>query len=46
MDKYVYVESDVPTDGKQIGASDTIPANGRVLTDSIPARGFVVYSDR
>ncbi len=44
--RYVYDENDVPTDNKVIGASGSVTADGRVLTDTVKAGTFVVYTDK
>lgn len=45
MKKYVYDEANVPTNNEVIGSSGTFTAQGRVLTDTIGKRTFVVYAE-
>jgi hypothetical protein len=42
--KYVYYPNNVPTDNKQISFSDTITADGRVVSDTLSPLTFTVYS--
>ncbi len=44
MSKYVYDENNVPTDNKVIGSSGKVTADGRVLSDTVGARCFVLYT--
>ena len=43
FDKYVYDIIAVPTDNKVIASSGKLNADGRVLTDNVPAGCFIVY---
>lgn len=45
LKKYVYNESAVPDDNRVIASSETVAANGRVLSDTVGPRSFVVYSE-
>ena len=44
MYKYVYDERNVPNDNKVIATSGTVEADGRVLSDTVGARCFVLYT--
>lgn len=46
MNKYLYDENDVPTNNKVIASSGKLACDGRVLTDTIPGKSFIVYSNR
>ncbi len=46
LNRYVYEEAAVPTDNKVIGSNGTMTADGRVLSDVVPARSFAVYTDK
>ena len=44
MEKYIYLENSVPSDNKVISGSGNVTPDGRVLTENIPARSFVLYT--
>lgn len=44
MARYVYDMNDVPTDNRVIAANGWFSCDGRVLTDTLPAQSFCVYS--
>ena len=46
LTRYVYDEANVPTDNQVIGASGKVTADGRVITDTIAPRSFVVYTNK
>ncbi|HEY8390257.1 MAG TPA: hypothetical protein VIL26_04830 [Clostridia bacterium] len=46
MEKYVFLESDIPTDNNVIPSSGTVEADGRVLTQQIPERSVIVFSSK
>lgn len=46
LTKYVYDEANVPTDNNVIGASGSVNADGRVISDTIKARSFVIYTNK
>ena len=46
MARYVYDEANVPTDNKVIPSNGKVTADGRVLTDTVGPRSFVVYTDK
>ena len=46
MKKYVFLESDIPTDNNVIPSSGTVEADGRVLTQEIPGRSVIVFSSK
>ena len=46
LSRYVYDEANVPTDNQVIGADMTVTANGRVISDTVKARSFVVYTNK
>ena len=46
MSRYVYDEANVPTDNQVIGANGTVTAAGRVLSDTVKARSFVIYTNK
>ena len=46
MSRYVYDEANVPTDNQVIGANGTVTAEGRVLSDTVKARSFVIYTNK
>lgn len=46
LDRYVYDEANVPTDNQVIGKDMTIDADGRVLSDTVKARSFVIYTSK
>ena len=46
MYKYAYLENSVPTDNKVIESSGEVLPNGRVLTESIPGRSFILFTTR
>jgi len=46
LTRYVYDEANVPTDNQVIGSSGTVKADGRVITDTIEGRTFVIYTNK
>ena len=44
MARYVYDMNNVPTDNRVIGANGWLGCDGRVLTDTLPAQSFTVYT--
>ncbi len=46
LNRYVYDEANVPTDNKVIASNGTVEADGRVLTDTVEGRTFVIYTNR
>ncbi|MBE6925822.1 MAG: hypothetical protein E7461_03155 [Ruminococcaceae bacterium] len=46
LSRYVYDEADVPTDNQVIGDSGTVEADGRVITDTVAPRSFVIYTNK
>lgn len=46
LSRYVYDEANVPTDNKVIGASGSVAAEGRVVSDTIAPRTFVIYTSK
>lgn len=46
MRRYIFEENNVPSDNKVIDSLTSLTANGRVLTDAVPKRSFVLYTDR
>ena len=46
LTRYVYDEANVPTDNQVIGASGTVKADGRVISDTIEGRTFVIYTNK
>lgn len=46
LDRYVYDEAAVPTDNKVIPSDGSLSADGRVLSDTVKARSFVVYTNK
>lgn len=46
LSRYEYDEANVPTDNKVIGASGELTANGRVISDTVKARSFVIYTNK
>ena len=46
LTRYEYDEADVPTDNRVIGAGASVTADGRVITDVVAPRSFVVYTNK
>ena len=46
LTRYVYDEANVPTDNQVIGASGEVTADGRVITDTVSPRSFVIYTNK
>ena len=46
LTRYVYDEANVPTDNQVIDASGTVTADGRVITDTVEGRTFVIYTNK
>lgn len=46
LNRYVYDEKNVPTDNKVIGSSGEVSADGRVLSDTVKARSFAIYTNK
>lgn len=46
LTRYVYDEANVPTDNQVIGASGEVTADGRVITDTVEGRTFVIYTNK
>ena len=46
LTRYVYDEANVPTDNQVIGSSGTVEADGRVITDTVEGRTFVIYTNK
>lgn len=46
LNRYVYDEKNVPTDNKVIASDLTLAADGRVLSDTVKARSFVIYTNK
>jgi alpha-galactosidase len=46
LNRYVYDEANVPTDNQVIPSDKTIATDGRVLSDSVKARSFVIYTNK
>ncbi len=46
LNRYVYDENNVPTDNQVIASNGSITTNGRVLTDVVEGRTFVIYTTR
>ena len=46
LTRYVYDEANVPTDNQVIGASGSVTADGRVITDVVEGRTFVIYTNK
>ena len=46
LTRYVYDEANVPTDNQVIGASGKVEADGRVITDTVEGRTFVIYTNK
>ena len=46
LNRYVYDEANVPTDNKVIATDKTVTADGRVISDSVGARSFVIYTNK
>ena len=46
LTRYVYDEANVPTDNQVIGANGTVTADGRVITDTVEGRTFVIYTNK
>ena len=46
LTRYVYDEANVPTDNQVIGASGTVTADGRVITDTVEGRTFAIYTNK
>jgi len=46
LTRYVYDEANVPTDNQVIGANGSVEADGRVITDTIAPRTFVIYTNK
>lgn len=46
LNRYVYEEAAVPTDNQVIKSNGSVEADGRVISDEIPPRSFVIYTDK
>jgi hypothetical protein len=46
LNRYVYDEANVPTDNQVIKSDGTVIADGRVITDAIAPRSFVIYTNK
>ncbi len=46
LNRYVYDEKNVPTDNKVIAANGEAVADGRVISDTVKARSFAVYTNK
>lgn len=46
LNRYVYDEANVPTDNQVIGSNGSVQADGRVITDTIAPRTFVIYTNK
>lgn len=46
MNKYAYLENSVPTDNRVIESSGAVFPDGRVLTETIPGRSFILFTTR
>lgn len=46
LTRYVYDEANVPTDNQVVGASGSVEADGRVITDTVEPRTFVIYTNK
>ena len=43
---HVYDEANVPTDNQVITTDKTVSADGRVISDTVKARSFVIYTNK
>ncbi len=46
LNRYVYDEANVPTDNQVIASNGTVEADGRVITDTVGPRTFVIYTNK
>ena len=46
LNRYVYDEANVPTDNQVIGSNGKVEADGRVITDTVGPRTFVIYTNK
>ena len=46
LNRYVYDEANVPTDNQVIATDKTVSADGRVISDTVKARSFVIYTNK
>lgn len=46
LSRYVYEEANVPTNNQLIDSDLTVTAQDRVLTDTVKARSFVIYTNK
>lgn len=46
LKRFVYDESNVPTDNQVIATDKTVEADGRVIADTVKARSFVIYTSK
>lgn len=46
LNRYVYDEANVPTDNQVIGTNGSVTADGRVITDTVEGRTFVIYTNK
>ena len=46
LNRYVYDEANVPVDNQVIATDKTVAADGRVISDTVKARSFVIYTNK
>lgn len=46
LNRYVYDEANVPVDNQVIATDKTVTADGRVISDTVKARSFVIYTNK